>query len=73
MSGKQEETHMKDIIELEGRKYHYSRVVCQKLGIDPKTLRAWVENGSVPKPVVFGRRNFHDLALLERRALANAQ
>jgi hypothetical protein len=56
---------MKDIIELEGREYQSHRIVCQR--IDPKTVKSWVKNGTLPKPVKLGRHDYYDMAV-ERRA-----
>lgn len=58
---------IKDIIELEGREYQSHRIVCQRFGIDPKTVKSWVKNGTLPKPVKLGRHDYYDMAV-ERRA-----
>jgi hypothetical protein len=61
---------MKDIIELEGREYQSHRIVCQRFGIDPKTVKSWVKNGTLPKPVKPGWHDYYDMVAVKRRALA---
>jgi len=43
-----------------------------RFGVDRKTVWAWVEIGTLPKPIRMRRHSYFDLAVVERRILASA-
>ena len=63
---------MRYIIVLENQEYHSHRIVCQRFGVDRKTIKNCVSKGALSKPVRLGRHNYYDLVAVERRALANS-
>ncbi len=63
---------MRDIVVLVGREYHSHQFVGRRLGVDRKTVWAWVEIGTLPKPIRMRRHSYFDLAVVERRILASA-
>jgi len=64
---------MKDSIVLQGRTYECTKLVQQKFGLDPQTLRKWAKSNIVPSPVRLGNKCFYDREDIESKILATRQ
>jgi DNA-binding transcriptional MerR regulator len=64
---------MKDTITLQSRTYDCTKLVQQKFGLDPQTLRKWAQNNIVPTPLRLGNKNFYDREAIESKILATCQ
>jgi DNA-binding transcriptional MerR regulator len=60
---------MKDTITLQSRTYDCTKLVQQKFGLDPQTLRKWARNHMVPTPLRLGNKCFYDRDAIERQIL----
>jgi DNA-binding transcriptional MerR regulator len=61
---------MKDTITLQNRIYDCAKLVQQRFGLDPQTLRKWAKNNIVPTPVRLGNKCFYDREAIENQILA---
>jgi hypothetical protein len=61
---------MKDTITLQNRIYDCTKLVQQRFGLDPQTLRKWAKNNIVPTPVRLGNKCFYDREAIEIQILA---
>jgi hypothetical protein len=61
---------MKDSIILQGRTYECTKLVQQRFGLDPETLRKWAKNAIVPAPVRLGNKCFYDCEAIESQILS---
>jgi DNA-binding transcriptional MerR regulator len=64
---------MKDTITLQSRIYDCTKLVQQRFGLDPQTLRKWAKNNIVPTPVRLGNTCFYDREAIESKILAACQ
>jgi len=64
---------MKDTITLQSRTYDCTKLVQQKFGLDPQTLRKWAKNNIVPSPVKLGNKCFYDREAIESGILVSCQ
>ena len=60
---------MKDTITLQSRTYDCTKLVQQKFGLDPQTLRKWAKNHIVPSRSGLGNKCFYDRDAIERQIL----
>jgi hypothetical protein len=64
---------MKDTITLQNRTYECTKLVQQRFGLDPQTLRKWAKNNVIPTPLRLGNKCFYDREAIETQILANCR
>ena len=60
---------MKDTITLQDRTFDCTKLVQQRFGLDPQTLRKWAKHNIIPAPLRLGNKCFYDRDAVENRLL----
>ena len=60
---------VKDVMELNGKEFHYSKLLREKYGVTQSTLTAWVNRNMLPTPVVLGNRYYYQADRIEELML----
>jgi hypothetical protein len=64
---------VKDSIILQDRVFDCTKLVQEKFGFDPQTLRKMAKNNIIPSPLRLGNKCFYDREAIERQILATCQ